>query len=1022
MDALRRAGEYVRVLEARVRELETLVLEKDLMLRKLAKEVPGGERKLERLGVAALLQAPPNLAASPPVKWPAREVRKKFIEFFQSKGHTYWPSSPVVPLNDPTLMFANSGMNQFKPLFLGNCDPNLEMSKLKRACNTQKCLRAGGKHNDLEDVGFDSYHHSFFEMLGNWSFGDYFKKDAIDWAWELLTVEFKIDPTRLYATYFRGSDTVPADEEARQIWLKYLPEERVLPYAEKENFWEMGATGPCGPCTEIHYDRIGGRKVPHLVNADDPTLIEVWNNVFIQYNRNDDRSLTPLPNKHVDTGMGFERLVSVLQDKMSNYDTDVFMPLFEAIEKRSHVGPYQGRYAAEDPQLVDTAYRIVCDHLRALCHAVADGCVPDSTERGYVLRRILRRGVRHGMETLKADKMFFSSLVKVYAEHCSDIFPEVMEKSDFIQSVLEAEEKDFLKTLDKGRAFFVEVEKKIKAEGKNEIPGADAFFLYTTMGFPLDLTEIMAREKGMTVNKNEFQIEMEEFRKLSRNDHDAKQKDGGGGYADGFVPKLDVFATDALLKKSVKPTEGEPGKLSFDAQPSCLGTVVAIFDPTLNAFVDKTTTPGATYGIVLDKTNFYQESGGQVADLGKISTDDNGGAFFDVMDVQSSMGYVVHAGVLKTGMLQVGSSKVSCFVDVERRKQLAANHTSTHLLNFALRRVLKRELDQKGSLVTPEKLRFDFDSREPISPEQLEQVESVIRDQIAQNRPVYAKVVPLALAKSINTVRQVFSEQYPDPVRVVSVGVPVEDLIKEPTNEKWMDVSVEFCGGSHMSVSSDAKYFVLASEEGIAKGIRRIVGLTGDLALKATEDAKDLERRVSELSDIAEKSAAVQEAVEVEKNVKAALDAASISVTIKNKLRIKLEQINKTISKRLKDQDKALIEKSVKALNEAHPGSGIVVAQVSPETARVLSKVAQEFAEKRKASVFLFVSEGTDFAGSCFVVPDQIAKVKAKDWVAKLGVGKGGGRDNNASVRGPVGEMTNAVETARSIAATAGLV
>jgi len=359
-----------------------------------------------------------------------------------------------VPLNDPTLLFANSGMNQFKPLFLGQADPTTDLAKLKRACNTQKCIRAGGKHNDLDDVGKDTYHHTFFEMLGNWSFGDYFKKDAINWAWELLTVEFKLDPSRLYATYFEGNDRVPADLEAKAIWEALLPKDHVLPFGSKENFWEMGPTGPCGPCTEIHYDRIGGRDASKFVNLDDPNVIEIWNNVFIQYNRNDSGSLDTLPSQHVDTGMGFERLVSVLQDKRSNYDTDVWSPIFRALEQRSHVHPYTGKVGKEDIGNVDTAYRIVADHLRTLSFAIADGCEPSNDGRGYVLRRILRRAVRYGLDTLKCDKLFFSSMVPVLVEHMGDVFPELRAKSALITQVIEDEERDFGRTIEKGRAYF----------------------------------------------------------------------------------------------------------------------------------------------------------------------------------------------------------------------------------------------------------------------------------------------------------------------------------------------------------------------------------------------------------------------------------------------------------------------------------------------------------------------------------------------------------------------------------------
>jgi len=1025
MDALRRAADHIRGLEARVRELEALVKEKDDQLTRLSLEVPGGQRKLSRLGITS--PATPQTAVVPApgggseIKWPANKVRSTFISFFQSKGHTFWPSSPSVPVNDPTLMFANSGMNQFKPLFLGQADPTTEIAKLKRACNTQKCIRAGGKHNDLDDVGRDSYHHSYFEMLGNWSFGNYFKQDAIDWAWELLTKVYGINPERLYATYFRGNASVPEDIEARTIWLKYLPASRVLPFGEKENFWEMGPTGPCGPCTEIHYDRIGGRDAAALVNMDDPMCLEIWNLVFIQYNRNQDRSLDLLPSQHVDTGMGFERLTSVLQDKKSNYDTDIFTPLFNEIQKRSHGGPYQGRYGEDDTEFIDTAYRVVCDHLRALCHAIADGCEPDKSERGYVLRRILRRAVRHGKETLKADDYFFSSLVPFYADMVEGIFPEVKRKVDFVKAVIEGEERDFMRTIANGRLFFLETVKKSLANGEKQISGKDAFFMYSSLGFPYDLTEIMAREKGMSVDKAGFDEEMEKEKKRSEA---AENNRGDGESAEGFVPKLDVFATDALEKKGIPATIAEPGKLAFDANPGCTAKILAIFDPRTQTFVDEAL-PGQTYGLIFDRTNFYHESGGQQADTGKISSDEQGGITFQVVDCQASKGFVCHAGVNRgTSPLKLNSSIV-CLVDVERRKRLAMNHTTTHLLNFALRKVLKRDTDQKGSLVSPDKLRFDFDSRDPVNQEQLELVEQVVRQEISASKPVYTKVIPLSQAKSITTLRAVFGENYPDPVRVVSVGVPVDDLVAQPSNEQWMNASVELCGGSHMGQSSQAETFVLASEEGIAKGVRRIVGLTGEIARRAQALAQEYEMRVENLAGLANKSDrdSLKEASEVEKTIRLGLESVLISQVSKMKIKSKLEDIGKTIVKKQKETDKAQSGALKQRILDSIKGKNVnvVVSDVSPEEADVnsLGKVCKELAEKQGICAFLFLREAESFSGCATVPQSMTSALKADQWVAELQIGKGGGRATQASVRGPISSLQEAMDKAKAFAKNA---
>eukprot|EP01099_Mayorella_cantabrigiensis_P004222 TRINITY_DN3168_c0_g1_i1.p1 TRINITY_DN3168_c0_g1~~TRINITY_DN3168_c0_g1_i1.p1 ORF type:complete len:462 (+),score=118.76 TRINITY_DN3168_c0_g1_i1:75-1460(+) len=454
-------------------------------------------------------------------QWDVKKVRQQFIDFFISKEHLFVPSSPVVPHDDPTLLFANSGMNQFKPIFLGVLEPNSPMLSWKRAANSQKCIRAGGKHNDLDDVGKDSYHHTFFEMLGNWSFGDYFKQEAIDWAWELLTKVYKLDSSRLYATYFAGDQTtkppLQPDLESRALWLRYLPENRVLPYGMKENFWEMGDQGPCGPCTEIHYDRIGGREVPQLVNADDPTLIEIWNLVFMQFLREADRSLSPLPAKHVDTGMGLERLTSVLQNKMSNYDTDIFLPLFAEIEKLAKVRGYTGKYGVDDPEKIDMAYRVVADHIRTLTFAVCDGAFPAAEGRNYVLRRITRRAIRYGREILKADKGFFHKLVPYVINLMKDFFPELSQAGDRVQDVIKAEEELFNRTFEKGLLKLHRMTVKLQAKESKVLSGAYAFKLYGTYGFPFDLTERILEEKyQMTVDSREFYKLLEEEKERSR--------------------------------------------------------------------------------------------------------------------------------------------------------------------------------------------------------------------------------------------------------------------------------------------------------------------------------------------------------------------------------------------------------------------------------------------------------------------------------------------------------------------------
>ena len=490
------------------------------------------------------------------------EIRKKFIEFFEKKKeHTFIKSSGTIPLDDPTLLFTNAGMNQFKPIFLGNVDPNNPMANLKRACNSQKCIRAGGKHNDLEDVGKDVYHHTFFEMLGNWSFGDYFKKEAIGWAWELLTEVYGLPKERLYVTYFKGDSEqgLEPDLEARDLWKQFLPDERVLPYGAKENFWEMGATGPCGPCSEIHFDRIGGRDASALVNADDPDVLEIWNLVFIQFNREEDSSLRSLPSKHVDTGMGFERLVSVLQNKRSNYDTEVFTPIFESIKNITGARSYTRKVGKEDENQIDMAYRVIADHIRTLSIAIADGGRPGPNGRDYVLRRILRRAVRYGRQKLNAQNGFFTKLVPVVVESLGDFFPELKEKQKHIEEVISDEEKRFERTLNKGIELFNKNAEKLIKENKEGvqivIPGDISGKLWTTFGFPVDLTQRMAEEYNPPLK-----VDMEAFNKYLKEEEEKNFKnEKENPYADllltanetSFLQKSDIATTDDSPKYTV---------------------------------------------------------------------------------------------------------------------------------------------------------------------------------------------------------------------------------------------------------------------------------------------------------------------------------------------------------------------------------------------------------------------------------------------------------------------------------------
>ena len=564
------------------------------------------------------------------------------------------PSSSVVPLSDPTLLFTNAGMNQYKSIFLGTVDPASDFASLKRAVNSQKCIRAGGKHNDLDDVGKDSYHHTFFEMLGNWSFGDYFKKEAIEYSWELLTKVYGIDPRRLYVTYFEGTDELEPDLEAKELWKSVgVPEDHILPGDMKDNFWEMGDQGPCGPCSEIHYDlrepKDGFyRKASSLVNEDDPEVIEVWNNVFMQYNREPDRSLRPLPNKHIDTGMGFERLVSVLQKKKSNYDTDVFTPLFKTIQEITGAREYRGKFGQEDPDGIDTAYRVVADHVRTLAFAIADGAVPNNVGRGYVIRRVLRRGARYARKYFETEiGDFFSKIIPSLVAQMGAMFPEIAKKESDIKEILDEEEKSFAKSLDRGEIMFEKYAQKAKLVDSKDLPGTDVWRLYDTYGFPVDLTRLMAEERGLNINDKEVEEAQEKAREASKGDKKAATD----------LVKLTVHDLGALENmKDVPKTDDSPkfGRENITA------VIKAIYHDKKFLTSTKEVPDGEQFGVILDRTNFYAEQGGQEYDTGRLLVDDV--AEIRVENVQVYAGYVLHTGYIKYGVLDVGH-EVICEYD-----------------------------------------------------------------------------------------------------------------------------------------------------------------------------------------------------------------------------------------------------------------------------------------------------------------------------------------------------------------------
>lgn len=954
-----------------------------------------------------------------------KEVRKTFIDFFIGKGHKYVHSSSTIPLDDPTLLFANAGMNQFKPIFLGSVDPNSDMAQYVRVVNTQKCIRAGGKHNDLDDVGKDVYHHTFFEMMGNWSFGDYFKKEICTWAWELLTDVYKLSGDRLYVTYF-GGDTasgLEADLECKDIWLKLgIPESHILPGSMKDNFWEMGETGPCGPCSELHYDRIGGRDAAHLVNMDDPDVLEIWNLVFIQFNRESDGSLKLLPKKHIDCGLGLERLVSVIQNKRANYDTDFFMPIFKAIENGSGVRPYSGKVGAEDVDGIDMAYRVLADHARTLTIALSDGGCPDNTGRGYVLRRILRRAVRYASEKLNAKPGFFASLVYTVVELLGDVFPEINKDPESIVQLINEEEVQFLKTLSRGRNLLNRTIEKLN--NSKIIPGDVAWRLYDTYGFPVDLTQLMCEEKGLIIDMNAYEKAKKESQIISQ---------GKVGTQEDLLA-LDVHAISHLQEIGIPVTDDSP---KYNYTPSstdkdaiynftqCTGTIVAL--RSNKEFVNEVTS-GQVCGVILDHTNFYAEQGGQIFDEGYMVKVNDESVEFSVKNVQVKGGYILHTGKVE-GSLKIGDI-LSLHIDTERRRLVMNNHTGTHVLNNVLRKVLGNDSDQRGSLVMPDRLRFDFTNKGPMSVQQIKNTEDQIKEIINENKIVYTKYTSLSEAKKINGLRAMFDEHYPDPVRVVSVGVPVEELVKNPDAAIGFLTSVEFCGGSHLHRTGHIGEYVIVSEEGIAKGIRRIVALTGPEALKAMNKLVVLENDVNNIANYIKEQKDTNQKEITKKIVDLTNDIsqAQISYWKKEELRNML----KNLKKQLDDKERAakaatisiVTEKAKEMCLEKKDAKFIVTELKADGNTKALDSALKQIKQlcPTTAAMFFSVDNETNKIYCLAAVPKNANEkgLLASEWVksvVNIMGGKGGGKAESAQASGNIPDsLGEAIKIAQEFA------
>ena len=729
----------------------------------------------------------------------ANEIRDSFKKFFESKGHAIVASAPMVIKDDPTLMFTNAGMNQWKDIILGTREP-----EPRRRANSQKCLRVSGKHNDLEEVGHDTYHHTMFEMLGNWSFGDYFKEGAIDMAWEYLVDVLHLDPKDLYVTVFEGSpeENIPRDDEAAAFWAKHVPADHIINGNKHDNFWEMGDTGPCGPCSEIHLDsrteeekaQVAGRD---LVNKDNPQVIEIWNLVFMQFNRKADGSLEKLSMNVIDTGMGFERLVRALQGKHSNYDTDVFQPMIKEIEKFTGL-----KYGSSDP--IDVAMRVIADHIRAVSFSIADGQLPGNAKAGYVIRRILRRAVRYAYTFLGQKEAFLFKLVPMLVHEMGDAYPELKAQRELITRVIKEEEDSFLRTLDRGIRMLDGSMAALKAEGKTQLNGSDAFKLFDTYGFPLDLTELICRENGFTVDEEGFNTEMQKQKERARN---AAAVENG----------------DWIVVGQSDETSAEQQFVGYDYTE---------YECHIMRYRQVTQKKNTYYELVLDYTPFYGEMGGQVGDQGVLVSEDE---TVEIIDTKRENGQSIH--IVKQLPKNIEADFMAC-VDTDKREACAANHTATHLLDYALKQVLGDHVEQKGSFVSPNTLRFDFSHFQKVTDEEIRKVERLVNDMIRQDICLQEfRETPIEEARKLGAIA-LFGEKYGDKVRVVKFGP-----------------SVEFCGGIHAHSTGHIGMFKIVNEASIAAGIRRIEAKTGKeseelmynmedgiRALKALfNNAKDLE-------------------------------------------------------------------------------------------------------------------------------------------------------------------------------------
>ena len=875
------------------------------------------------------------------------EIRQQFLDFFASKGHAIVPSAPIVVKNDPTLLFTNAGMNQFKDYFLGNQVPSHT-----RIADTQKCLRVSGKHNDLEEVGVDTYHHTMFEMLGNWSFGDYFKGEAIEWSWELLTKVYGIDPAKLYVSVFEGdaSENLPASSEALMHWKKWVSEDKIIYGNKKDNFWEMGDTGPCGPCSEIHVDMRSDEeiaKIPgrDLVNMDHPQVIEIWNNVFIQYNRKKDGSLEALPNKHVDTGMGFERLVRVIQNKKSNYDSDVFTGTIDAVAK---ITGKQYDFSASKQAI---AFRVLADHIRAIAFTIADGQLPANTGAGYVIRRILRRAVRYYYSYLDYKQPLLHQLMPLLAKQFENVFPELTAQLDFVSKVVKEEEEGFLRTLEKGLKRIDDI---VKTHSKGAtIEGKLVFELFDTFGFPVDLTRLIASENDLLVDEAGFEKEMLQQKNRSR-------------------------AATAI-------DTGDWIQVTEDAETKFVGYTQLETNSTIIKYRHVKAKGKEAYQWVLSETPFYAESGGQVGDSGTLTFED--GTLLEVTDTKKENNLFIH---FTDTIPNVIGEKVKAQVAIAHRKNTTLHHSATHLLHAALRNVLGKHVAQKGSLVNAEQLRFDFSHFAKMTTEEINAVTFLVNEKIKANIPVVINEMDKADAIQLGAMA-LFGEKYGDKVRVV---------VMDP------NYSIELCGGTHVGHTGEIGHFILKAEASVAAGVRRIEGVVGEAAeLFLTEVKEKLHKQIIQLAEACESIAS-----KINAQFKAPDWNENTSTDVLNDTFASLQTSQKELSKKLESQEALLVNELFEKYSTEFTTVNDIQflgVQLQLGSADHLKKLAQQLGTIHANSVVVLTSKVDDKANVVLAISESLVNQKnwqapqiIKEKIAPLIKGGGGGQKTIASAGG----------------------